>query len=138
MAKVFLTMVELSLRFSIDRYVDLLMATKQSSPQASDQGIADIFLQGFIALLLLILVFLQYRLWAGEGSLAEAQTLKAKIAEQQKKNAQLATDNDRLMSQVASLKQGLDAIESRAREDLGMVKSDETFYLLVEQPAAQP
>ena len=42
------------------------------------------------------------------------------------------------MSQVASLKQGLDAVESRAREDLGMIKSDETFYLLVEQPATQP
>ena len=114
------------------------MATKKLPPQASDHGIADIFLQGFIALLLLILVFLQYRLWAGEGSLAEAQTLKAKIAEQQEKNAQLASDNDRLMNQVASLKQGLDAVESRAREDLGMVKSDETFYLLVEQPATQP
>ena len=114
------------------------MAAKQLPPQASDHGIADIFLQGFIALLLLILVFLQYRLWAGEGSLAEAQTLKAKIAEQQEKNAQLASDNDRLMSQVASLKQGLDAVESRAREDLGMIKSDETFYLLVEQPAIQP
>jgi len=114
------------------------MVSKQSSSQASDQSIADIFLQGFIALLLLILVFLQYRLWAGEGSIAETQTLKVKIAEQQAKNAQLAIDNDRLMSQVAALKQGLDAVESRAREDLGMVKPDETFYLLVEQPAAHP
>ena len=114
------------------------MVSKQSSSQASDQGIADIFLQGFIALLLLILVFLQYRLWAGEGSITETQTLKVKIAEQQAKNAQLAIDNDRLMSQVAALKQGLDAVESRAREDLGMIKSDETFYLLVEEPATQP
>lgn len=114
------------------------MVNKLSSSQTSDYGIADIFLQGFIILLLSILVFLQYRLWAGEGSVAEAQTLKSKIAEQQAKNAQLANDNERLMSQVAALKEGLDAVESRAREDLGMVKSDETFYLLVEQPVDQP
>ena len=114
------------------------MPTNQLPPQTSDHGIADIFLQGLIAILLLVLIFLQYRLWAGEGTLAEAQILKAKIAEQQEKNTQLALDNDRLMSQVASLKQGLEAVESRAREDLGMIKSDETFYLLVEQPASRP
>ncbi len=114
------------------------MINKQSSSPASERSIADIFLQGFIIFLLSILVLLQYRLWSGEGSIAEAQTLKSRIAEQQKKNAQLANDNDRLMNQVAALKQGLDAVESRAREDLGMVKSDETFYLLIEQPATQP
>ena len=60
------------------------MATKQLPPQASGHGIADIFLQGFIALLLLILVFLQYRLWAGDIVLRKLRHLKLRLLSSRK------------------------------------------------------
>lgn len=83
-------------------------------------------------LLIIILLGLQYRLWIGAGSLAEIWTVKGKIAEQQHRNERLKLRNELLKAEVADLKKGLEAIEERARMDLGMIKKGETFYQLVE------
>ncbi|MGD8620001.1 MAG: cell division protein FtsB [Gammaproteobacteria bacterium] len=83
-------------------------------------------------LLLLVLVYLQYRLWFGDGSLQEVWELHREVEAQREENLQLRERNAALEAEVRDLQQGLDAIEEHAREDLGMVKEGETFYQLVE------
>ncbi len=82
--------------------------------------------------LLLILIGLQYRLWAGQNSVADVVRLDRAIAEQEQENSQLRDRNRILAVEVKGLKSGLDAVEERAREDLGMVKPGETFYMVVD------
>jgi cell division protein FtsB len=85
-----------------------------------------------VILLLLLLVYLQYRLWFGEGSLQEVVDLQRAVELQREENLQLRERNDALDAEVRDLQLGLDAIEEHAREDLGMVKEGETFYQVVE------
>ena len=75
---------------------------------------------------------MQYRLWFGDGSLQEVWQLHREVEAQREENLQLRERNEALDAEVLDLQQGLDAIEERAREDLGMVKEGETFYQIVE------
>ena len=84
-------------------------------------------------LFVLLAVSLQARLWLGEGSLAEVWQLKKEIGHQQQENYQLSERNRRLAAEVKDLKQGLSAVEERARSQLGMVKEGETFYLIIDK-----
>jgi len=81
-----------------------------------------------IAILLVMLIVLQYRLWVGEGSLAEVHTLRQEIDEQRQTLLRLEKRNGALQAEVSDLKRGLEAIEERARSELGMIKEDEIFY----------
>jgi cell division protein FtsB len=83
--------------------------------------------------LVLVLVALQHRLWFGDGSIQEVADLDRRIAAQKAENDRLAERNRALDAEVKDLKSGLDAIEERARRELGMVRAGETFYLLVEE-----
>ena len=85
-----------------------------------------------IGILLLTLILLQYRLWIGEGSLAEVHSLKREITAQKEELAGLRRRNDALQAEVDDLKQGLEAIEARARSELGMIRKGEVFYQIVE------
>ncbi|MCF6354021.1 MAG: cell division protein FtsB [Candidatus Polarisedimenticolaceae bacterium] len=85
-----------------------------------------------IGVLIVLLLLLQYRLWVGEGSLAEVNNLKQEIATQQQELAQLRQRNRALMAEVQDLKQGLTAVEERARSELGMIRKGETFYQIIE------
>ncbi len=87
--------------------------------------------------LIILLLGLHFRLWVGEGSLAEVWAMKSKIVEQEQHNDQLKLRNELLKAEVADLKRGLEAIEERARMDLGMIKEGETFYRLVKNPKNQ-
>jgi len=78
-----------------------------------------------------LLVALQYPLWIGKGSWMRVWELDRQLAAQQEVNARLKARNDALDAEVRDLKQGLDAIEERARLDLGMIKNDEVFYQVV-------
>ena len=82
--------------------------------------------------LVLILVALQYRLWVGEGSLGEITLLRRQISEQHAEIEQLKARNRALQAEVEDLKRGLEAIEERARAEMGMVKEGEVFYQIVE------
>jgi cell division protein FtsB len=84
--------------------------------------------------LLALLALLQYRLWMGDGSLAEVWNLYQQVETQKRENRELRDRNQALEAEVVDLKQGLDAIEERAREELGMIREDETFYQIVEEP----
>jgi len=85
----------------------------------------------FVALLFGLLLALQVKLWFGEGGLLELHRLRAAIGRQEARNAGLQDRNERLTAEVIDLKAGLDAIEARARTELGMIRSDEVFYLVV-------
>ncbi len=87
-------------------------------------------------LLIVLLVLLQYRLWVGDGSFAEVWDLYQQVEVQREKNQQLRERNQALEAEVQDLKQGLGAIEERAREELGMIKEGETFYQIIEEPVA--
>jgi cell division protein FtsB len=86
----------------------------------------------FTATLLVILALLQYRLWVGEGSLAHIARLEADIEQQQAENERLVDRNKVLAVEVEALKNGSDSVEERAREDMGMIRKGETFYMVVE------
>ena len=88
-----------------------------------------------LCLLVVLLVLLQYKLWVGDGSLAEVWDLYRQTELQKQENQRLQERNQALEAEVEDLKQGLDSIEERAREELGMIKDDETFYQIIEDPA---
>lgn len=78
---------------------------------------------------------LQYRIWASPGGMREVWRLQKAIAAQVEENERLAQRNRTLAAEVRDLKEGRKAIEERARTDLGMVKSNETFFQVVPPPA---
>jgi cell division protein FtsB len=86
-----------------------------------------------ILILLTLLILLQYRLWFGHGSIPEVQRFEEKKQSQIEENQRLRERNQSLAAEVFDLKQGLEAIEERARSEMGMIKNDETFYQLVEE-----
>ncbi|MGH1461698.1 MAG: cell division protein FtsB [Neptuniibacter sp.] len=85
-----------------------------------------------IAILVVLFLGLQYRLWFGEPSLPDIWQLDANIELQQKINNELSQRNSELEAEVQDLKKGQSALEERARSELGMVKEGETFFQLVE------
>ncbi|NBC49941.1 MAG: cell division protein FtsB [Gammaproteobacteria bacterium] len=87
-----------------------------------------------VVILVVLLGFLQFRLWVGEGSLAELHDLRTRIAETEDELAHLQARNNALAAEVEDLKTGLDAIEERARSQLGMIQSGEVFLQVVEKP----
>ncbi len=89
-------------------------------------------MKAVIAVLLVLLLGLQYRLWVADGGLADVHRLQERIAEQRAQNARLRERNRALAAEVRDLKQGLEAVEARARSELGMVGEGETFYRVVE------
>ena len=83
------------------------------------------------AFLVVLIAALQYPLWAGKGGWMRVRELERAVEQQHEVNARLKARNDSLDAEVRDLKEGYDAIEERARLDLGMIKRDETFYQLV-------
>ncbi|MFG6667203.1 cell division protein FtsB [Halomonas sp. HNIBRBA4712] len=78
--------------------------------------------------LLGVLGLLQYQLWLGSGGWQDLQRVEQRVAVQEAANAPMRERNARLAAEVTDLKTGLDAIEERARSDMGMVRSDEQFF----------
>ena len=85
-----------------------------------------------LSLILVVLIALiQYPLWLGKGSWFRVWEVDQQIKSQRDKNARLQTRNNILDAEVRDLKQGLDAIEERARSELGMIRQDEIFFQLL-------
>jgi cell division protein FtsB len=85
-----------------------------------------------LLLLLVLLAWLQYRLWFGNGGEREVAQLQAQVQQQERDNAGLQQRNDALAAEVEDLKSGEAAVEERARNELGMIKPGETFYRVIE------
>lgn len=86
--------------------------------------------------LLLVLAALQYRLWTGHGSLPDVWRLDELRTQQLAENRELEERNQSLAAEVLDLKNGLDAVEERARSEMGMIMQGETFHQIIPQPVA--
>ncbi|MFT4631559.1 MAG: cell division protein FtsB [Candidatus Pseudothioglobus sp.] len=86
-----------------------------------------------IAGLVLIVLFLQGRLWVGEGSLAQVSGLQVRIERESAENSIKEQRNQVLRAEVVELKSGLESIEEKARSEFGLIKQGETFFLLVDE-----
>jgi cell division protein FtsB len=84
-----------------------------------------------LGILFVVIVLLQLKMWFGEGGYRDVQRLAARVEEQARENEMLDQRNRELQAEVEDLRQGLEAIEERARSELGMVKEDEEFYQVV-------
>jgi cell division protein FtsB len=93
------------------------------------------FVIGIILAALLLLM--QYRLWIADDSWPDAWSLHKQVAAQKAKNSQLKSRNHDLAAEVHDLKRGHNAIEARARKELGMVKKGETFYEIIRPAKAR-
>ena len=85
-----------------------------------------------ISLLVLVILSFQYQLWLGEDSVRALKLLEEEVAAQQAINNELQARNQMLEIEVIDLKNGLEAVEERARSELGMIGEDETFYLIID------
>ena len=85
----------------------------------------------FIALLLvLFLVMMQVNVWLTKDGYSRVAEIKELIQDQQKENNEMVSRNSQLKEEIKDLKDGYSAIEEKAREDIGMIKEGEEFYLL--------
>ena len=87
------------------------------------------------ATLLLVVVLLQVKLWFGAGGLRDKWQIDAAVTEQQAENSRLLMRNRALGSEVQDLKNGTEALEELARNELGMMEPDQEFFQVVERPA---
>ncbi|MCU4676906.1 cell division protein FtsB [Catenovulum sp. 2E275] len=85
----------------------------------------------FRIILIIVLIGLHYRLWFGDNAYSEHLAMTQKVAELKKANEALKLRNKIMMADIKDLKSGLDAIEEKARNELGMIKQDEVFYRIV-------
>lgn len=104
--------------------------------------------RALLASLALLLLWLQYRLWFGDGGLAEQHRLDVKLEQLREQNADLQARNQRFATEILELREGTEAIEERARSELGLIRQGEIFYQFVDPgsraagqvtpPAAKP
>lgn len=89
-------------------------------------------MRSMMLILVLALVGLQYKLWLGDGSVAQLRQLEEKIALQTKENENLFARNRALEADIVELQSGDQALEEQARYELGMIKDNETYYQFIE------
>jgi cell division protein FtsB len=88
-------------------------------------------LRSLTIIFILLILLVQYPLWAGRGGWYNVFQLTGKYEVQKKINEELKKQNDALKAEVKDLKKGTDAIEERAREELGMIKKGETYFQVI-------
>ena len=92
----------------------------------------SMIMRAFIATLIVVALYLQYKAWFSEVGYLAADGLALEVEEQRSRTAILKQRNQILTAEVVALKNGPEALESRARSDLGMIKQGETFFLVTE------
>lgn len=85
-----------------------------------------------------LLLLIQYPLWLGKGGVLRVWETERQIEVQREANAKLQLRNAALDAEVRDLKQGLEAVEERARSELGMIRKDEVFFQVLEGEAPAP
>lgn len=91
-----------------------------------------------LLVLLVLLGVLQYRLWLEPGGIRAVRELESTLDEQRGTIERLTIRNRRLAAEILDLKHGLEAIEERARSEIGMIKDDEIFYQIIEHLPPDP
>jgi len=89
-------------------------------------------LRALLAILVLLFGFLQYKLWIAEGRLQDLWQLEQRIDTLKSENKALLQRNNALQAEVQNLKSGEDVIEEKARQELGLIGQDETFFQYIE------
>jgi cell division protein FtsB len=87
--------------------------------------------------LLVLIALLQYPLWFGKGSWLKVWEVGQQLKTEKEHTTQLQARNTALDAEVSDLKQGYEAIEERARSELGMIKQDEVFFQVIDDKPAQ-
>lgn len=82
--------------------------------------------------LTLLLLSMQFALWAGDKNIPDLYRLRDSVAETQSANQVFSQRNQKLLTEVIDLKQGGETIETLARSELGLIKAGETFYQIVD------
>lgn len=95
-------------------------------------------MRSLLLVLVILLAMLQYKLWLGEGGFTDVKRLQLKVEEQVQENTLLQQRNQELEAEVADLREGIEAIEERARSELGMIQEEEEFYLVVPGVGGEP
>lgn len=85
------------------------------------------------AIFFVLLILLQIKLWSGDGGIVDTVQLQRAVDQQQQENDTLSERNTALEAEVEDLKKGVDAIEERARSELGLIKPGETFFQTVDE-----
>ena len=85
-----------------------------------------------IAIIILLIIHFQYRIWVGDGSVAEIDAYQQRLDDLKKQVEEKRQRNEALYAEVLDLRKGQEAIEERARDELGMIKEDETFFHVLE------
>ena len=88
--------------------------------------------------LIALIALLQYPLWLGKGSWLRVWDIDQQVRAQRETNQKMRARNAALDAEVRDLKQGLDAIEERARSELGMIRQDEIFFHVLEAAQRGP
>jgi cell division protein FtsB len=89
------------------------------------------------AILFCLLIVLQLQLWFGSHGYLKLRAFEQTIDQERRNNDELAERNNRLHEKVQELKEGKDALEEKARSQLGMIKEGETFYRIVPENSAK-
>jgi cell division protein FtsB len=92
----------------------------------------------FAVALIFLIVAIQYPLWFGKGGWLRVRHVDQQLEAQREENDKLALRNAALNAEVVDLKTGLEAIEERARVELGMIKSDEVFFQVLKPRPTTP
>lgn len=91
-----------------------------------------------VAILFVLLIWLQYKLWLGDGGIPEVLQLEQEIDTVQSEVNTLQERNKALNAEVMDLKKGIEAIEERARSEMGMIKKDEIYYQVIDSDVERP
>ena len=87
-----------------------------------------------ILILVALLIALQFKLWFGEGGFSEVARLELRVEQQRSQNEALLQRIAQLQAEVEDLREALEAVEERARSELGLVKPEEEFYQVIPAP----
>lgn len=95
-------------------------------------------MRALVIILIALLVLLQYRLWFGPGGYTDINKLEQRLQLQQQENDSMLSRNNELRAEVEDLRERLDAVEERARSELGLIREGEEFYQVVPDSSARP
>lgn len=94
----------------------------------------ELKMRAVTVILIIVFILLQYKLWLGEGGYTEVARLETRVEAQRQQNDELLQRNAELQAEVEDLRDRLEAVEERARNELGLIKPDEEFYQVVPPP----
>jgi cell division protein FtsB len=86
-----------------------------------------------ITIIIFLIIHLQYRLWVGDGSVAQIKEYEARLETVKEKVKEKKERNEALYAEIEDLRKGQEALEERARDELGMIKENETFFQVIEE-----